>query len=74
MPVRLTVTLANGETVSRTMPVDVWLQGRTSATTSVAVPSGSAVQRVEIDAEHVFPDVDRANNVWTRGESGASSR
>jgi hypothetical protein len=56
------------------MPVDVWLQGRTSATTSVAVPSGSAVQRVEIDAEHVFPDVDRANNVWTRGESGASSR
>ena len=66
MPVRLTVTLANGETVSRTIPVDAWLQGRTSVTTSVAVPAGSTVRRVEIDADHVFPDVDRANNVWTR--------
>ena len=66
MPVRLTVTLANGDTVSRTMPVDVWLQGRTSATTAVSIPAGSTVRRVEIDAAHVFPDVDRSNNVWTR--------
>ena len=72
MPVRLTVTLANGETVTREIPVDVWLQGRTSATTSVAVPGGSRVQRVEIDAEHVFPDVDRANNVWTRGDRSSA--
>jgi hypothetical protein len=32
----------------------------------VTVPSGSAVVRVEIDAAHAFPDVDRSNNVWGR--------
>ena len=64
MPVRLTVTLENGETVDRDIPVDVWLEGRTSTTTTLPV-GDAAVERVEIDAAHNFPDVNRENNVWT---------
>ena len=65
MPVRLTVTLDDGSTLQREIPVDVWLRGRTSATTTINV-DGDAVERIEIDAAHHFPDVDRDNNVWTR--------
>ena len=64
MPVHLTVTFANGDTLRRDLPVDVWLGGATSTTT--LIPAGRAVQRVEIDAAQAFPDVDRSNNTWTR--------
>jgi hypothetical protein len=72
MPVRLTVTRTDGSTIERELPVDVWLQGRTAATLTIDVPR-RAVQRVEIDAARVFPDIDRSNNVWTPG-SGMSPR
>lgn len=62
MPVRLSVALADGETLEREIPVDTWLTGAT--TTSITVPSN--VTRVEIDPDFVFPDIDRRNNVWTR--------
>ncbi len=71
MPVRLTITRTDGSTLTRTIPVDVWLEGRTA--TSVTVPSGPAVERVAIDAQHHFPDIDRADNVWTRSGQPASS-
>ena len=64
MPARLTITLADGTTLKREVPVATWLSGVRSAT--VTVPRGPAVTRVEIDAEHGFPDVDRTNNVWVR--------
>ena len=63
MPVHLTITRAGGETLTRTVPVDRWLAGHTRAT--VTVPAGPRVTRVEIDADANFPDIDRANNVWT---------
>jgi hypothetical protein len=63
MPARLTITLANGEVVRREIPVDDWLNGARSAT--VTLPRGQVVARVEIDAERVFPDINRENNVWT---------
>jgi aminopeptidase N len=61
MPARLTITLANGQTLKREVPVETWLRGARSAT--VTVP-GQAV-RVVIDAENVFPDANRENNVWS---------
>jgi aminopeptidase N len=64
MPTNLTIRLANGETLSRTVAVEHWLTGERTAT--VSVPASSRVTRVEIDAEHHFPDVDRRNNVWAR--------
>ena len=63
MPARLTITLANGEVVRREVPVEEWLNGARSA--AITVPRGPLVTRVEIDAEHVFPDLNRENNVWT---------
>jgi hypothetical protein len=64
MPVRLTITRADGTTEEREIPVDVWLTGDTTA--EVVVPPGPAVTRVEIDAARAFPDADRSNNVWPR--------
>ncbi|MBA2565917.1 MAG: M1 family metallopeptidase, partial [Gemmatimonadetes bacterium] len=63
MPVHLTITRADGETLRRDVAVETWLRGATSAT--VNVPAGSPVTRVEIDAGRYFPDADRENNVWT---------
>ena len=64
MPARLTITLADGTTLKREVPVATWLSGVRSAT--VTVPRGRTVTKVEIDAEHGFPDVDRTNNVWPK--------
>jgi hypothetical protein len=64
MPARVTIALENGETLKREVPVEYWLSGKTRAELSLA--NGSPVVKVEIDAEYVFPDVDRENNVWER--------
>ena len=64
MPVIVQLTLDDGSTASHRAPVDVWLDG--STTTTMEVRAGRPVVQVEIDPEHHFPDVDRANNVWTR--------
>jgi hypothetical protein len=60
--VLLRVTYADGSTVERTLPVDPWLNGE--RTTSVQLQPGS-VQRVEIDPQRYYPDVDRSDNTWT---------
>ncbi len=64
MPARVTITLEGGETLAREVPVDHWLSGATSA--EITVPGGSIVVRVEIDAQGVFPDINRENNIWQR--------
>ena len=63
MPVRLTLTLENGEELQENIGVEVWLTGERSTSITVRVPS--PVVRVEIDPEGNFPDTDRTNNVWT---------
>ena len=64
MPVPLTIVCEDGATIERTVPVDPWLEGRRE--TSIRV--GCVADRVAIDAEGAYPDVDRSNNVWPRGE------
>jgi hypothetical protein len=71
MPARVTVTRADGSTAQRTVPVNTWLDGATEAT--LDVPAGSTIQRIEIDAARVFPDIDRSNNVWTADDAPATS-
>jgi hypothetical protein len=63
MPARLQITYSDGEVLREEIPVDVWLEGATTAT--ISVPADAALARVEIDPELHFPDVDRTNNVWT---------
>lgn len=64
MPVNLTITRDNGETVTRTIPVETWLSG--GRTTTLTIPGSAKVTKVEIDAAHAFPDINRGNNVWPR--------
>ncbi len=64
MPARLTITLANGQTLKAEIPVEHWLAGARSA--DYVAQTSSPVVKVEIDAERVFPDVNRANNVWEK--------
>ncbi|MGD2154859.1 MAG: M1 family metallopeptidase, partial [Gemmatimonadales bacterium] len=64
MPVRLIITRADGQLLNREIPVEAWLAGATTA--AITVPPGAPVSRVEIDASHAFPDIDRDNNVWVR--------
>lgn len=52
MPARLTITLADGTVLRREVPVELWLGGARSS--RAQVPS-TRVQRVEIDAEELFP-------------------
>jgi hypothetical protein len=64
MPVLLAVTRSNGQVERLTVPVDVWLKGvRRYAVSLAPLP---AITAVEIDPEHVFPDIDRTNNKWTK--------
>lgn len=63
MPVYLTVTFGDGTTQQREIPVEEWLGGLRE--TEVTVRGEAPVVRVEIDAEHALPDVDRSDNVWT---------
>ncbi|MCG6955827.1 MAG: hypothetical protein LJF04_07540, partial [Gemmatimonadetes bacterium] len=69
MPVLLTVTRADGSVQQINIPVDIWLTGVRRYVARVA--ASPAVTRVEIDPEALFPDVDRSNQVWTRGEGGS---
>ena len=63
MPVRLTITMVDGRQIREEIPVEEWLRG--ARTVDVTIRTPSPVARVEIDAEGVFPDSDRRNNVWT---------
>ena len=68
MPAHVTITLADGTTLERTIDVDSWLDGYVARTLPIATPS--PVKRVEIDRDQRFPDVDRSNNVWTSTPGG----
>ena len=48
----------------REIPVERWLTG--ARTVDVLVPTNARVMKVEIDAEQVFPDANRRNNIWER--------
>jgi peptidase M1-like protein len=62
-PVLLQATYADGSTRDVVIPVDAWLAGARSQT---ATFDPGDVVRVEIDPGKFLPDVDRANNVWTK--------
>ncbi len=64
MPVRVSVTRADGSVQQLEVPVDVWLGG--ARRTTLRVPSRPEITRVELDAANAFPDIDRSNQLWTR--------
>jgi hypothetical protein len=65
MPTTVVVTSANGAQTEEEVPVEQWLGGSGRRTVTVLVPTMGAATRVELDPKQLFPDVNRANNVWT---------
>jgi hypothetical protein len=64
MPVRLAITRTDGRVEHQEIPVSAWLSGARKYT--VALRSAATVRSIEIDPDHVFPDIDRSNNRWTK--------
>ncbi len=62
MPSVLEVKYADGSATRVALPAETWiLRGRTKVT----VPGGGPIATVTIDPDHVVPDKDRSNNVFT---------
>jgi hypothetical protein len=64
MPAHVEITLQDGSVINKKVDVDTWLSGATAAI--LVIEESSPVQKVEIDPEYLFPDVDRSNNIWER--------
>jgi hypothetical protein len=62
MPATVKITMSDGSTTTRTIPVEKWLKGATKATITV----DGEVSKVEIDPDHHYPDTNRANNSWNK--------
>jgi hypothetical protein len=63
MPVRLSITRANGQVEQRELGVEPWLRGAREQT--FVLDDAGSVTSIEIDPEQSFPDIDRSNNRWT---------
>ncbi len=63
MPVDLTITFEDGSQTETRISVEDWLDGKRTTSTTIDAPSD--ITRVEIDAEVYYPDINRANNIWT---------
>jgi hypothetical protein len=60
MPVRLAIARSGGVVERMEVPVEVWLSGARRHVLRLA--DEPRVERVTIDPEERFPDVDRSNN------------
>lgn len=70
LPVEMRITYGDGTTEQRRIPVEAFF---TSDTFDVTVAAGRTVQRVQLDPRSILPDVDRANNRWSRSDTTSSS-
>ena len=64
MPVKLAVTRADGTVERVDVPFYVWLKGARAYV--VRVLGAPEVLRIEIDPDGLFPDINRANQVWVK--------
>lgn len=63
MPVRLAMLMDDGSTQTLQLPVEIWFGGNRY---TAVVPGPRKVNSVILDAEGLYPDVDRADNRWPR--------
>jgi hypothetical protein len=61
MPVTIKIIQANGESENLQLPVEIWQRG---GEWTLKYPSKSKIDKVMLDPENVFPDIDRKNNEW----------
>lgn len=62
MPATVEITLADGSTITKNIPVETWLKGNTQ--TVLTVENSTEVTKVVIDPEKDYPDANRLNNTW----------
>lgn len=60
MPATVEITMMDGSTITKTIPVDKWLLGATKTALTV----DGDVSSVVIDPNKDYPDADRTNNSW----------
>jgi len=65
MPIELAITRADGRVQRVSVPVDVWMKG--ARRYAVRVRSSPRIVKVVVDPDGLFPDMDRANQVWEAG-------
>jgi hypothetical protein len=63
MPVVLSYETVSGTKGTIKLPVEIW---NNTAVFKVKIPVNEALRSVIIDEEHVFPDMNTANNSWTK--------
>ncbi|MDX1637631.1 MAG: M1 family metallopeptidase [Balneolaceae bacterium] len=63
LPATVRISLDNGETITRNIDVKTWLNGASS--TELVIRTNADVTGVQIDPEHLFPDINRSNNSWS---------
>lgn len=61
MPVVIEYTTKSGQTARKTLPVEVW---QNNASWKVRLSTTEELQKVVIDPDHSFPDMNPANNTW----------
>jgi hypothetical protein len=66
MPVELAITRAGGVVQRLTVPVDVWLTGARRYVVRVA--ASPSIEKVVVDPDGLFPDIDRGNQLWQSAE------
>lgn len=65
MPATIEITLSDGSTIRRTIPVKRWLKGATKATITIDHQTDE-VTKVVIDPDSHYPDTNRQNNSWEK--------
>ncbi|HKK45846.1 MAG TPA: M1 family aminopeptidase [Balneolaceae bacterium] len=61
MPVTVQVNEKNGNTGTKSLPIEIWQNG---PEWTFKYSSTSEIQSVEIDPNHELPDVNPSNNIW----------
>ncbi len=61
MPCQVKVTFVDGAVDTFDLPIEAWYDGDNYV---LPVYDTRKVERVEIDPNHILPDVDRENNIW----------
>jgi hypothetical protein len=64
MPVTVEIKESNGHDGRVVLPVEIWQR---SGEWSFEYPSTSMVDSVIVDPDHMLPDVDSGNDIWTSG-------
>jgi len=62
MPVILEIKFKSGTTTRVKLPVEIWQR---NVSWSFKQDSKEEIETITLDPDHVFPDVNSANNVWT---------